>query len=69
LTTLSEKETEAAARKFMLAWVPVLWGTASRAEQQPPAAKQPQARVPQAQQPRRPAPRRFVCPPGYICQR
>ncbi len=62
ITTLSDKETEAAARKFMAAWIPVLWGPGARAEQPAPTAikKTP---------PRRPAVRRFVCPPGYICPR
>jgi hypothetical protein len=62
MTTLSEKESEATARKHMAAWIPVLWGHSSRAEQPRPAAKPAQA------QPRRPAVRRFRCPEGYICR-
>jgi hypothetical protein len=36
LTTLSDKDTEAAARKHVAAWIPVLWGAGSRAEARPP---------------------------------
>ena len=46
LTTLSETNTEAAARKYVNAWIPVLWGGGSRldrAEQVKPAAR-PNAR-------------------------
>jgi hypothetical protein len=39
LTTLSDKESEATARKHMAAWIPVLWGQNSRAEQRKPEAK------------------------------
>ena len=73
LTTLSDTNTEAPARKFVSAWVPVLWGAGgtSRAEQVKPAP-QPRAesRAQQrAQAPRRPAVRRApACPQGYICE-
>ena len=63
MTTLSDKDTEVAARKYMTAWFPVLWGPAARAEQPAPAAAK------KAVAPRRPVVRRFVCPPGYICPR
>ena len=67
LTTLSDNNTEASARKFVTAWIPVLWGGGGfRAEQVKPEPK-PQAR-PHAQPPRRPVVRRPVCPPGYICE-
>ena len=73
LTTLSDTNTEAPARKFVSAWVPVLWGAGgtSRAEQvkpepQPRAESRAQQR---AQAPRRPAVRRApACPQGYICE-
>jgi hypothetical protein len=60
LVTLSDKDTEATAKKQVMAWIPVLWGAGSRAER----AEQPR---PVAPPPRRPV-RRFVCPPGYICR-
>ena len=68
LTTLSDSNTEAPARKFIAAWIPVLWGAGvanSRAEQ-----IREQARPePRPQAPRRPPPRRrFVCPEGFICR-
>ena len=61
MTTLSDKETEVAARKYVAAWIPVLWGPGARAEKPAPAAKKAA--------PRRPVMRRPVCPPGYICPR
>src|SRR5262245_23129051 len=64
MTTLSEKDTEIAARKYMAAWIPVLWGPGARAEQRP-AEVTPQARPRPV---RRAPPRRFVCPQGYICR-
>ena len=67
LTTLSDNNTEADARKFVTAWIPVLWGGGFRAEQVKPEAK-PQARPHAQQPPRRPVVRRPVCPPGYICE-
>ena len=69
LTTLSDSNTEAPARKFVAAWIPVLWGgggATSRAEQ-----IRVQVRPePRPQVPRRPPPprRRFVCPENYICE-
>ena len=68
MTSLSDRENEATARKHMAAWIPVLWsGANAKAEQ---AAVEPR---PRAQRPRRAAPRRAVvrriqCPPGYICR-
>src|SRR6476660_3819293 len=67
LTTLSDNNTEASARKFVTAWIPVLWGGGSRAEQVKPEPK-PQARPHAQQPPRRPVIRRPVCPQGYICE-
>lgn len=82
-TTLADSNTEAAARKYVAAWIPVLWGPGgtARAEVQPepklraqsPRAHAPRAHAPRAQAPRpahRPAPprRRFVCPQNYICE-
>src|SRR6476660_3204836 len=57
LTTLSDNGTEASARKFVTAWIPVLWGGGFRAEQVKPDPK-PQARP---QPPRRPVVRRPAC--------
>jgi hypothetical protein len=64
LTTLSDKDSESAARKFVAAWIPVLWGSGARAEK--PAAKPAPRPVRRAA----PPPRRRVmqCPPGYICR-
>jgi hypothetical protein len=62
MTTLSEKDTEATARKHMAAWIPVLWGAGSRAE-----AKKPEVK-PQPPRRRPPQRRAFRCPPGYICR-
>jgi hypothetical protein len=67
LTTLSDNNTEASARKFVTAWIPVLWGGGFRAEQVKPEPK-PQARPHAQQPPRRPVVRRPVCPQGYICE-
>jgi len=55
MTTLSERDTEAAARKHMAAWVPVLWNSNAKAEQPKP---EPRAQ----QQRRRPAPPRATRP-------
>jgi hypothetical protein len=41
LSTLADSTTEAQARNYVLAWVPVLWGSGSRAEAEKPAAKKP----------------------------
>lgn len=57
LTTLSDRDSEASARKHVAAWIPVLWGAGARAEQIKPAARRAQ--------PRRPAPRVRRPPPGY----
>ncbi len=70
LTTLSDNNTEFTARKYVAAWIPLLWGPAgaARAEQVKPEPK------PRAHAPARPAHRapprrpRFVCPEGYICE-
>jgi hypothetical protein len=76
LTTLSDTNTETAARQYVAAWIPVLWGAggASRAEQsREPARAEPQARAqhPHAARPhpvRRPVARRAPCPENYICE-
>jgi hypothetical protein len=72
LTTLSDANTEAPARKFVSDWIPVLWGggATSRAEarsEPKPAAARPQAQHHQPA-PRRPVARRPACPEGYICE-
>ena len=74
LTTLSDNNTEATARKFVAAWVPVLWGgggaaASSRAEQIRETAR-PEPRAQPRPRPvhRAPARPRFKCPEGYICE-
>ena len=69
MTTLSDKDTEVSARKFMAAWIPVLWGPGARAEQPAPQARPAARPAARPHPPRRPAVRRAVCPPGYICPR
>jgi hypothetical protein len=61
LSTLSGNGTEGQARKYVLAWIPVLWGAGSHVEQVKPQAKTRALH-------HRPARRRPVCPPGYICR-
>jgi hypothetical protein len=80
LTTLSDNNTEAAARKYVSAWVPVLWGGGFRAEQvreparpepRPEARPQREVRPRPVHHPRPPhrAPaRRPPCPENYICE-
>jgi len=72
LSTLSNSDSEATARKFVGAWVPVLWGSGSRAEPASTKAKAAPKAAPKsrAQQPQRRAPPRRVqrCPEGYICR-
>jgi hypothetical protein len=75
LTTLSDNNTETTARKYVAAWVPVLWGgggaTSSRAEQvREPVRSEPRTQVqPRPRQVHRaPVRRRFKCPEGYICE-
>jgi hypothetical protein len=72
LTTLSDNNTEAAARRYVAAWIPVLWsaGGSSRAEQVREQAR-PEPRLrPRPPPVHRPPPprRRFVCPENYICE-
>lgn len=59
LTTLSDKDTEATARKHVAAWIPVLWGPGSRVERAEHRRPEPRPR-----RAYRPPP----CPPGYICR-
>jgi hypothetical protein len=75
LTTLSDNNTETTARKYVSAWVPVLWGgggsAALRAEQarepvRPEPRPRAQARPHQVH--RAPFRPRFKCPEGYICE-
>jgi hypothetical protein len=75
LTTLSDTSTEASARKYISAWVPVLWGAGgagiSRAEQvREPVPPEPrsQVRARPHQVHRAPVRPRFKCPEGYICE-
>jgi hypothetical protein len=76
LTTLADNNTETAARKFVAAWVPVLWGgggASSRAEQvREPVRAEPQSQSRPRARPRPPqvhrARPRFKCPEGYICE-
>jgi len=74
LTTLSDNNTETTARKYVSAWVPVLWGGGagiSRAEQvREPVRSEPrrQVRARPQQVHRAPARPRFKCPEGYICE-
>jgi hypothetical protein len=71
MTTLSDRDNETHARKFMSAWIPVLWGSNSRtAETKPEPRAQARNRhpPPRQAQPRQVRPRTPACPPGYICQ-
>jgi hypothetical protein len=69
LTTLSDTNTEADARKFVTAWIPVLWGGGSRAAEAKPEKSVPPARaVHHRAPPRHPVVRRPKCPEGYICE-
>jgi len=75
LTTLSDNNTETTARKYVSAWVPVLWGGggggSSRAEQvrEPVRSEpRPQVRARPQQVHRAPARPRFKCPEGFICE-
>ena len=61
LTTLAGSDTEAQARKYMAAWLPVL-SASRRAE--PKAEAKPRAASRRAP----PVRRRAACPPGYICR-
>ena len=72
LTTLSDSNTEAPARKFIAAWIPVLWGNGAanfRAEQGKPEPQAEARPLPHAPAPRPPVVRRQpACPQGYICE-
>ena len=68
LTTLADTNTETAARKYVNAWIPVLWGGGggtSRAEQIKP---EPRPQVARPRPVHRPVIRRPKCPEGYICE-
>ena len=67
LTTLADSSTEAAARNHVMAWIPVLWGSGSRADTEKPQVKKPAARAQPARS-RPPARRAPRCPPGYTCR-
>ena len=81
LTTLADNNTEPAARKFVAAWIPVLWGggfraeapkreTKPEAEDSPPAASRP-ARASARKPPSNRAPVRRrppPCPENFICE-
>jgi hypothetical protein len=75
LTSLADPSTEQAARKYVAAWVPVLWGVgggaaSSRAEQikpEPAPVVQPAVRPHPVHRPA-PVRPRFKCPEGYICE-
>jgi hypothetical protein len=81
LTTLADNNTEPAARKFVAAWIPVLWGggfraeapkreTKPEAEDRPPAASRPARASARTRPPNRaPARRRPPpCPENFICE-
>lgn len=70
LTTLSDNGSEAAARKYVSAWVPVLWsGGGFRAEQVRESVREQARPAPRPRPQHRPPPRRrFVCPENYICE-
>jgi hypothetical protein len=68
LTTLADSSTEAAARNHVMAWIPVLWGGGSRADDDRPKVKKPAARAQPARSARPPARRAPQCTPGYTCR-
>ena len=74
LTTLSDNNTETTARKYVSAWVPVLWGggggisAPSRFANRSGPEPRPQARARPRQVHRRAGAPRFKCPEGYICE-
>jgi hypothetical protein len=75
LTTLADNNTEAAARNYVAAWIPVLWGAGgtARAEQaRPDPAPRAQSRRAHSSRPaHRPPPLRrprFKCPENFICE-
>jgi hypothetical protein len=71
LSTLSDNGTEATARKYVNAWIPMLWGNggAARAEQgKPESPPHVAARPAHRSPPRRSVARRPKCPEGYICE-
>src|SRR5688572_28729845 len=55
LSTLADTSTESAARKYVFAWIPVLWASGATRDEQVRPEPKPRAR-PQAQAPRRPPP-------------
>ena len=64
MTSLSDRDNEAVARRHMAAWIPVLWSGANAKAEQTVEPKPRQRRRPPPRVQRRPAP----CPPGYICR-
>src|SRR5882724_2378142 len=43
LTTIADSSTETTARNHVMAWIPVLWGSGSRTDDEKPQAKKPRA--------------------------
>jgi hypothetical protein len=81
LTTLADNNTEPTARKFVAAWIPVLWGGGFRAEapkretkpeaaDPPPAASRPARASARTPPPNRAPVRRRPppCPENFICE-
>jgi hypothetical protein len=79
LTTLSDRSSEAVARRYIAAWIPVLWGGGYRAEAARPQARReaedaaPAARTvaPRPSRSPRRAPashRKPPCPKNFICE-
>ena len=81
LTTLSDNNTEPAARKYVAAWIPVLWGPGSPRASRRKSRRAESARVAQAAPTRARRAgsyarrrrsvrglRRPKCPEGYICE-
>jgi hypothetical protein len=68
-TTLADSDTEAAARKYVAAWIPVLWGPggSARAEQAEPKprAQSPRAHASRAHTPRVHTPRAQAARPAH----
>jgi hypothetical protein len=75
LTTQSAVDSEAQARRYVKAWIPLLWnaGTATAAAVEPVAVERvtpvaSRARTHRSASPRRALARARVCPPGDLCE-